>query len=575
MPHAPPLPAVHVDTLQRLQHSGLLEEPQLHLPQEAALSGRLTLEGHRVVLRVSLPGAFPLCLPEISLARIEPALALPHLIGGKRLCLDAETSLLLDRRDPWGIVQESLERACGLLRRLLSGGRSADFVQEIVSYWPASLGGLLPEVGCIVATTGQPHLTKVLCIGDVPVGVADDPVDFGHSLNERRNSHLARQNAIYIPIDPLQDDAAFMPGDLLTLEGLRRHVRALPENDRVLLGKLLKQCTQPQEFVVLGVKRPQGDRALLGVYFMGLRGKHPLAEEGVQAQPAPITLVRRDHAFLAPRGGASAELRHHRVLLAGCGAVGGHLALLLARAGVGHLTLADPDLFTLENTYRHACGMAHVGIHKVTGLQRELQRLVPYVSVNTYPGSLENLLEEQPQVLRQHHLVLSAMGNPTVEMHLNERLWASETHPPALFAWLEPLGLGGHVLASHVRHAEGFARGCLECLYRHPDADSPLENSAAFAAPGVHYGRDTLGCGSTYLPFSDLDALRTAELAARLALRLLQGDLASAPVLSWKGDATAFQQAGFTVTPRFVRTAGPLIEEQTAHLRADCPVCAR
>ncbi|WP_177233752.1 ThiF family adenylyltransferase [Stigmatella erecta] len=536
--------------------------------------GHLTIEGHKVHLRVGLPSAFPLSLPEISLVKIEPALELSHLADGKRLCFEADTNLLLDRHDPWGIVQESLARACGLLRRLLSGGQAEEFVQEILAYW-STLSFLVPSVGCIVAATDHPHLTKVLYEGDTPIGVADEPFDFGQSLGTRKNDRLARQNAIYIPIDPLLANTAFIPRELLSLESLRKYVRALPERDRVHLGKLLKQCTQRQELVVLGVKRPRGDRALLGVYFPALRGKHPLADEHAQDQLVPMSLVRRDHAFLAPRGGADVDLRRCRILLTGCGAIGGHLALLLARAGIGHLTLVDPDVFSLENTYRHACGMARPDILKVTGLQHEIQRLVPYITVDTHPKPLETLLAEQPQILTQHELVLSAMGHPTVEMHLNEQLWSSESHPPALFAWVEPFGLGGHVLASHVRSdGGGFARGCLECLYHHPDADSPLENRAAFATPGVHYGRDTLGCGSTYLPFADMDAMRTAETAARLALRILRRELTGASLLSWKGDPTAFEQAGFTVTPRFAAMPGPFIEEQTAYLRADCPVCA-
>jgi hypothetical protein len=101
----------------------------------------------------------------------------------------------------------------------------------------------------------------------------------------------------------------------------------------------------------------------------------------------------------------------------------------------------------------------------------------------------------------------------------------------------------------------------------------PLENRAAFASPDAIYTHDTLGCGSQHLPFADLDALRTAELAARLALRVLGGEVEEAPLLSWKGDRRAFEQAGYTVTRRYKTEPDQLEAERLLYRREDCPVC--
>ncbi|WP_158502094.1 ThiF family adenylyltransferase [Vitiosangium sp. GDMCC 1.1324] len=531
----------------------------------------MTLGSYKFHLRVGLPLAFPLRLPELTVLSVEPQLELPHLVGDHQLCFESETNLLLDRRDPWGIVQESLARAREMLHRLITGGRAEEFAQEIVAYWatPARI-----RLDCDVDATERPHLTQILFSKQVPIAVADDPFAYGQSRRERRADDLARQNAIYIPIDPVAVDPEFDPRELMKPEGIRKYIRALPEADRREVARLLGHCTQRQELVVLGVKRPRGERARVGVWFPRVRGKHPLADELAQDLAIPVALRRRDLAFLAPRGGAGAELQKRQVLIVGCGAVGGHVALILARAGIGQISLVDPDSFELENTYRHVCGMAHVDLTKVQGLRQELQRLIPYVKVVPYEEEIENLLVRQPEVLAQHDLVISALGSPTVEMHLNERIWSSTKHPPAIFAWLEPLGIGGHVLATHVPKAEGFSRGCLECLYHRPVEEGPLENRAAFATPGINYTRDVLGCGSTYLPFADLDSLRTAEMAARFALRILHRQLEGAPLVSWKGDALAFEKVGYRATPRFDAISGPFSEEQVAHVRESCPVCA-
>ncbi|MCZ7033113.1 ThiF family adenylyltransferase, partial [Salmonella enterica] len=54
-----------------------------------------------------------------------------------------------------------------------------------------------------------------------------------------------------------------------------------------------------------------------------------------------------------PRSGAIQELQNKKVLLVGCGSVGSQIANQLASTGIGHITLSDPETFSLDNLYRH------------------------------------------------------------------------------------------------------------------------------------------------------------------------------------------------------------------------------
>jgi hypothetical protein len=583
-PEKKPLPT-HREILEDLASKGVLEEWRIepgpptgstHADriEQVALTGHLPLQEHRIRLRVTLPRTFPRCLPEIAIEKIEPELALPHLVGDRRLCYDAGANLL-DRHDPWGVAYEALLRARAMLSDMLSGNRAQEFAQELVAYW-GQLARHGYSINCDIRAGEHPYVTMALYTAQGRLwAVADEPRVFRERLPGFEAALLRTTRAVYIPIDPVSVDPDFIPKKLGTLAGLRKYVRALPEGDRLKLEKLLARRGEGQELVVLGVRRPRGERALVGVHLEALRGGHPLTREHAEAEVVPVELLRWDHSFLAPRGGASVGFRKHRVLLTGCGAVGGHIALALARAGVGGLSLIDQDSFELANIYRHVCGMAWVGEPKVSGLKQELERLIPHVEVTPHEGTLERFLEEAPTRLREYDLVISALGHPTLELDLNERLWSDPGFPPALFAWVEPLGLGGHVLLTHVRGSRGLIRGCLECLHQRPIESEPLENRAAFASPGVTYTRDTLGCGSQHLPFADLDALRTAELATRLALRVLGGEAEEAPLSSWKGDRRAFEQAGYTVTPRYEAEPAQLEARRLLYRREDCPVCGR
>ena len=45
------------------------------------------------------------------------------------------------------------------------------------------------------------------------------------------------------------------------------------------------------------------------------------------------------------------------VVIVGCGSIGSHLAMCLAKSGVSKFTLIDNDIVVAENVPRHLCDM--------------------------------------------------------------------------------------------------------------------------------------------------------------------------------------------------------------------------
>jgi hypothetical protein len=79
------------------------------------------------------------------------------------------------------------------------------------------------------------------------------------------------------------------------------------------------------------------------------------------------------------------KLQHTKISIAGCGCIGGFSAELLARMGVGRLSLADPDTFDLSNINRQ-CAATHltVGMSKVTALKNHLLTINPELEIIEY-----------------------------------------------------------------------------------------------------------------------------------------------------------------------------------------------
>lgn len=77
------------------------------------------------------------------------------------------------------------------------------------------------------------------------------------------------------------------------------------------------------------------------------------------------------------------SLKSAMVGIAGCGGLGSAVAVSLARLGVGRLLLADYDVVEPSNLNRQQFFVDQIGLPKVEALRDNLERMNPFVSVET------------------------------------------------------------------------------------------------------------------------------------------------------------------------------------------------
>lgn len=79
-----------------------------------------------------------------------------------------------------------------------------------------------------------------------------------------------------------------------------------------------------------------------------------------------------------------ASLLRSAVAVIGCGGLGGHVATLLARLGVGAITLCDYDVFDESNLNRQAaCREDSIGKNKAVILSQEVASIASHVEIRT------------------------------------------------------------------------------------------------------------------------------------------------------------------------------------------------
>lgn len=104
------------------------------------------------------------------------------------------------------------------------------------------------------------------------------------------------------------------------------------------------------------------------------------------------------------------RLCRSRVLICGCGGLGGVLGSLLARAGVGFLRVVDGDAFAPSNLNRQwLSDLDSLGRNKAHTARERLGRINPFVEVDAVPGHLD--ASNAGDILDSMDLALDALDN--------------------------------------------------------------------------------------------------------------------------------------------------------------------
>lgn len=86
----------------------------------------------------------------------------------------------------------------------------------------------------------------------------------------------------------------------------------------------------------------------------------------------------------------SCEMLDKYAIIIGCGSVGSHVALQLARAGVRKFIIIDGDVLKLHNVCRHQLGFRDLGRYKTSALKDAILNINPLAEVVCFNGYLQD-----------------------------------------------------------------------------------------------------------------------------------------------------------------------------------------
>jgi len=436
------------------------------------------------------------------------------------------------------LVETSFHQVIGVLREGLAGTNRAEFMAELDAYWGEQDN--VRKLASIIEPGPMPR--RLFWVIERKNKIPGTVFDCGdryrqlHRLEPNVDIHLS-DRGLYLPLSP----GANVPAVHWTERWSAPKVRdqLLPQMSAAARRRAEEHFADfkgSDAVVVFAAPLPGGGEVQFGFWFRGLDSGHPLGAKGSAAWVEPLSLTRLDPTYLRGRGGAASALAQKHVLVVGCGAVGGHVAIELARAGVGKLTLLDADILTPDNLFRHVLGQPFVDMGKALALATFVKGSLPYVEATPL---VADAWEGLPK--GDFEAVLLCTGNHALEMHLEREARARGT--TTLAGWVEPLGVGGHPVLGNPGRP-----GCLRCLYT--DASGDLCRARCeLLSNGEQLDLSLGGCGSVHTPHGSLAAVRTAVDLVSLAVDVLSDELHEAMVRTCRGSPREAVAAGGDLTP--------------------------
>lgn len=523
---------------------------------EMIFKGQLIIdEKNKIPILICVPEKWNQDLIDIYVENYSEMQFLPHIDSDGKLCLFEIEGVLIDQNLP-GILIQSLFRAKDILEKGLLGLNKEDFINEFELYWKQ-----LPECRAaklVVPASESCQLLKCT-FKSVPQRKKEKQSEYlrrlhsstvyiGKDSEELKQWELGKTNIINAAYFIVSPNDNFFPPDIrkaISIEyfnGLLKHVSS---ND---ISKILPKLSK-YKIVIFAIKQPEGRLNFAGFFIEGgqLQKSNDIYFYKNVDRLQPLSVSRCDREYLMQRTTEQdIKINKKKILIAGCGSIGGYLIQELVKAGFEDLTIIDDDILSEENIFRHILGMEYVSKYKCVALENYIRKNIPGVSIKSLASKLEDAILDGDICLDDYDLLVSATGNHNINRWINAYVFEQKNKLPIIYAWNEVYGIG-----SHVAYFQYDNIGCYECLFGRNEKTGELYDKTSYCAPGQKITQNLGGCGKTYVPYGNSVSIKTVLLCLDIIKEFFSNKLEDNLIISVKGDDFYLKERGLKASWRY------------------------
>ncbi|UYO55182.1 ThiF family adenylyltransferase [Rhodopseudomonas palustris] len=499
---------------------------------DIAYTGSLDETGLKVPVVVSLDDFEFITPPKIRLLNhdVKSRGHIPHVLRSDgTLCYLAPGTVVLDRYKPAQTIIQCLEIADRVIRDAVRGRLDGDIAVELAQYWtdgivfvdlppdferdakihlvtfdreqtverPLASTGDSPFLLLHERCTGKEPAPKFLCpVVRVPTLYFDPKQPWPPKTLKDLNDWLS----VVAPAAVGQLEQAFAR----TSDDYRQWICLSAPNGRFFIMAEIPQAYRTPEIL-------KNRRLRIGAFLKRISGLVSIsAHAGVS--------IDEGYVFSRNLGGMN-HLAGKRILLIGCGTIGGFLSQQLVQSGAGtgggRLTIVDDDDLMGANLGRHLLGTPFLGRNKADACADFLKEQLPYADVRSVSHSITSDLD----LIFRSDLVINATGEEALSIALNELAVAQRPNsPPLLFTWIE--GNGAATVSFLCGDPE---RACYKCLKT--DLARAPRYQLGRRDVSIEYGQVRSCADMHFIPYPVSRAAAAAGLACDMVLDWAAGTL--------------------------------------------------
>ena len=504
--------------------------------------GTVKAREKKVMLQIDLGKGFPSSFPHIRVMGNKGFI--PHASQDGKLCLFEEESVLIKPNNAEQLLLDSFDRAMEILC-MTPQVKKEEVLREFASYW-LSISADKPCVYTNLPEAGVDEFRELTAIGveSSNLIISENTEDarylfenYFYSLNPKEGVAKSyscvwiKLKSSTIPRLNTELSWEYLKGFIInnTSNKVKKQVVELLNRKKNLINQLF----------LLSIPSECGEQyACIWVRYRS-SGKRSSLMNVTNCNVIALRTVRIDFKYMLTRGGAVSSITNKSVLLIGCGSVGGFVAENLCQCGVGMIDILDKESLTVDNVHRHVLGFSDAikGKNKAELMKDYLNMRFIHTDVDSFDCTAENITRDYKR-LGNYDLIVSATGNPTVNLVLDDALRKLDDAPPFVVCFNEPYGVGGHAIVV-------FKDDSLRRFYSDPISGELVPYLGSFTESNQSFSKTQAGCAGTYVEYSVLDSQQTAIITTKLALQVLQGKCIESKVVSWIGESESLTRAGY------------------------------
>lgn len=498
---------------------------------------------------------FPYSLPKVILNKYDlPFKYIPHVEENNSMCL-FEDNVTYSTDNPFGIIQECLERANKAIKDGYENVNKSHFAEEIKAYWSNKYENE-PELnfGFMHSFLLHPIHTStvnVICqtkgiFGGYKCIIYDsEEQSLIRFFNENKKNDFVLSQGLFIADLTIPDTPPYLITNNLLIS-------MLSTDSIVSFRKYMNSKNQAEKYVFFYLNKS----GLIGgirypIIETNIKGFRPnkLSPFDVLANQKKSEKVRRllsvEYSNNRIENRTSGEItRKYKLLIAGLGSIGSHLVYFLNNINYPDFVFVDNDVLSIDNIGRHLLGYADVRKAKVDAMVEYIKLIRPDQSVFGSQTVFEEYINTHLDALNKNDYLFVAIGNKQAEDFLIKMMVDNIISVPVFILWVEPYLASGQCLYLKPHDAQKYHEQFCKSSYNHHvisnDEYNNLEN------PKLE--RREAGCQASFSPYSSNDLVLFLSALYPHINNVIKGIQQSSFRFCWIGDLNKITELDIAIS---------------------------